>query len=308
MDLTKSIFLDRRIFLTGVAGAAVTMASPRGFGFGKRHEDHALLDNLSHRCFRYFWDASDPETGICRDLIHGDPVDNAKKGDEARGSTGVTGFCLTALCIGAERKWIPRDPAKDRVRRILRSYTNGKVPATNGWFYHFIDVHTGERWKDVEISTSDSIWLLAGALTCRQYFHEDHEIAELATLLYSRYDFPWMEARRLHQVSLRQVLPTCGDVSARHRIANAPTSARRMVCMGANPQHLCELQLHWHITFVDISVSLRMVRLPWPPRESRNQGGLVRELPHRNASASRGVLHRSLKRVSPIHADDLGNH
>jgi hypothetical protein len=192
MDLTKSIYLDRRNFLTGAAGTAVTLASPRGFGFVKRHEDHALLDNLSHRCFRYFWDASDPETGICRDLIHGDPVDNAKKGDEARGSTGVTGFCLTALCIGAERKWIPRDQAKDRVRRILRSYTNGKVLATNGWFYHFIDVHTGERWKDVEISTSDSIWLLAGALTCRQYFHEDHEIAELATLLYSRYDFPWM--------------------------------------------------------------------------------------------------------------------
>jgi hypothetical protein len=192
MNLTKSKFLDRRNFLTGAAGAAVTLASPRGFGFVKRHEDHALLDDLSHRCFRYFWDASDPETGICRDLIHGDPVDNAKKGDEARGSTGVTGFCLTALCIGAERKWIPRDQAKDRVRRTLRSYTNGKVLATNGWFYHFIDVHTGERWKDVEISTSDSIWLLAGALTCRQYFHEDHEIAELATLLYSRYDFPWM--------------------------------------------------------------------------------------------------------------------
>jgi hypothetical protein len=192
MDLTKSMFLDRRNFLTGAAGAAVTLASARGFGFVKRHEDHALLDDLSHRCFQYFWDASDPETGICRDLIHGDPVDNIKKGDEARGSTGVTGFCLTALCIGAERKWISRGQAKDRVRRTLRSYTNGKVLATNGWFYHFIDVHTGERWKDVEISTSDSIWLLAGALTCRQYFHEDHEIAELATQLYSRYDFLWM--------------------------------------------------------------------------------------------------------------------
>jgi hypothetical protein len=192
MDLTKAMFLDRRIFLTGAAGAALTLASARGFGFAKRHEDHNLLDDLSRRCFQYFWDASDPETGICRDLIHGDLADNEKKGDEARGSTGVTGFCLTALCIGADRKWIPRDQAKDRVRRTLRSYTSGKVLATNGWFYHFIDVHTGERWKDVEISTSDSIWLLAGALTCRQYFHEDHEIAELATLLYSRYDFPWM--------------------------------------------------------------------------------------------------------------------
>ena len=30
-----------------------------------------------------------------------------------RGSTGVTGFALTALCIGAEREWIPRRAAKD---------------------------------------------------------------------------------------------------------------------------------------------------------------------------------------------------
>ena len=111
---------------------------------------------------------------------------------ESRGSTGVTGFALTAMCIGAERSWISRENAKDHVRHTLRSYTNGKVPPEHGWFYHFIDVHTGERWKEVEISTSDCIWLLAGALTCRQYFHEDHEIGDLATLLYSRYDFPWM--------------------------------------------------------------------------------------------------------------------
>jgi hypothetical protein len=96
------------------------------------------------------------------------------------------------MCVGAERKWIQREQAKDRVRRTLRSYTNGKVVAEHGWFYHFNDVHTGQRWKNVEMSTSDSIWLLAGALTCRQYFHEDHEIHDLATLLYSRYDFPWM--------------------------------------------------------------------------------------------------------------------
>ncbi len=192
MNSLKTMFIDRRDFLKVASCAAATLTSTHGFGFAKRHDDDALLDDLSRRCFQYFWDASDPETGICRDLIHGDPADNVKKGDEARGSTGVTGFCLTALCVGAERKWITRNQAKDRVRSALRSYTNGKVLATNGWFYHFNDVHTGQRWKDVEISTSDSIWLLAGALTCRQYFHEDHEIIDLATLLYSRYDFPWM--------------------------------------------------------------------------------------------------------------------
>jgi hypothetical protein len=182
--------IDRRNFVKLASMAGIVAASGRGFA--KTRNEDALIDELSKRCFRYFWDAIDPETGICRDLIHGNPVDNATKGDEARGSTGVTGFCLTAMCIGAERKWIPRQQAKDRVRRALRSYTNGKVLATNGWFYHFNDVHTGQRWKEAEISTSDSIWLLAGALTCRRCFHEDHEIGDLATLLYSRYDFPWM--------------------------------------------------------------------------------------------------------------------
>ena len=188
----KYMRLGRRDFIIGSATGTITVAARHGFCFAKRHSDDALLDDLAHRSFQYFWDASDPETGICRDLIHSEPADNVKKGDEARGSTGVTGFCLTGLCIAAERNWISREQAKDRVRHALRSYTNGKVLATKGWFYHFIDIHTGQRWGSSEVSTSDSIWLLAGALTCREYFSEDHEIAELATLLYRRYDFPWM--------------------------------------------------------------------------------------------------------------------
>jgi hypothetical protein len=141
-------FVDRRTFLQGAAGVAV--AAVCGGSAIARHDDDALLDDLSRRCFQYFWDATDPETGLCRDLIHGNPADNATKGDESRGSTGVTGFALTALCIGAERRWIAREQAKGRVRRALRSYTNGKVFATHGWFYHFIDVHTvsaGKTWR-----------------------------------------------------------------------------------------------------------------------------------------------------------------
>ena len=182
----------RRDFLKAAAGAGLAFAIPRGISFAAARNDDSLLDDLARRCFQYFWDASDLQTGICRDLIHGNPDDNTRKGDEARGSTGVTGFSLTAMCIGADRKWVPREQARDRVRQTLRSYTGNTVPNQHGWFYHFIDVHSGERWKNVEMSTSDSIWLLAGALTCRQFFREDHEITDLATLLYSRYDFPWM--------------------------------------------------------------------------------------------------------------------
>ncbi len=89
--------------------------------------------------------------------LHGVPADTQRTALSHAEKRVSPGFALTALCIGAQRKWIAREQAKDRVRRALRSYTSGKVFAINGWFYHFIDVHTGERWKDVEVSTSDCI-------------------------------------------------------------------------------------------------------------------------------------------------------
>ena len=150
---TLKTFVDRRTFLEGAACVAVAAVCGRSFAITRHHDDAFLDDLIVGGSFQYFWDATDPETGICKDLIHGDSADNAKKGDEARGSTGVTGFALTALCIGAERKWVAREQAKDRVRRALRSYTSGKVFAMNGWFYHFIDVHTGERTSHLRYKT-----------------------------------------------------------------------------------------------------------------------------------------------------------
>src|SRR5215469_18821804 len=91
--------IQRRSFLKLAGAATLALASSRGFSFVKKHNDDAFLDDLSQRCFQFFADAVDPVTGICKDLIHGNPEDNISKGDEARGSTGVTGFALTAMCI-----------------------------------------------------------------------------------------------------------------------------------------------------------------------------------------------------------------
>ena len=88
--ILKQMWLDRRDFIKASAAGTVTLVGRHGFSFAKRYSDDALLEDLAHRSFQYFWDASDPETGICRDLIHSEPADNVKKRDEARGSTGVT--------------------------------------------------------------------------------------------------------------------------------------------------------------------------------------------------------------------------
>lgn len=172
--------------------AAVVPRTPAGMGdVGLQAADEQLLDDLSHRCFEYFSEQSDGRTGIARDRAHADASEYAPEGRFV-GSTGATGFALTAMCIGAERGWISRDEARDRVRVTLGSYASGPVKNEHGWFYHFVDVRSGERHTKSEVSTSDSTWLVAGALTARQYFREDAQIGELATKIYDRVDYRWM--------------------------------------------------------------------------------------------------------------------
>jgi hypothetical protein len=158
---------------------------------GARAAEDPLLDDLAHRCFRYFWEQSDPHTGIARDRAHADATEYPSDGRYV-GSTGATGFSLTALCIGAERGWVPRRDALERARAALTSYASGPVKNEHGWFYHFNDIRTGARFRTSEVSTSDSTWLVAGELTARQYFREDPGIARLATAIYERVDYRWM--------------------------------------------------------------------------------------------------------------------
>jgi len=184
----------RREFLAATAGgvaAARAAAQKRTAGRRLAANDEQLLEDLSRRCFSYFWEQSDPHNGIARDRARADGSLHPSEGRYV-GSTGATGFALTALCIGAERGWISRREARNRAQAALRSYATGLVPNVHGWFYHFVDVRSGARYRTSEVSTSDSTWLAAGALTARQYFQEDRRIVRLATTIYERVDYRWM--------------------------------------------------------------------------------------------------------------------
>src|ERR1041385_2069456 len=101
-------------------------------------EDDAFLEDLSRRSFQFFWDASDPNTGITREHMN---CDGSPYRAEVRdiGSTGATGFGVTALCIGAEHGWVPRDKARQRALNTLRYYAD-RAPGEHGWFYHWLNV------------------------------------------------------------------------------------------------------------------------------------------------------------------------
>ena len=94
-------------------------------------------------------------------------------------STAATGFGLTAICIGAERGWVTKKEAVDRVRATLQFFAT-KADQEHGWFYHWMDVSTGERKWDSETSSIDTAFLFAGVFTAGQYFSGDPEIPKLA--------------------------------------------------------------------------------------------------------------------------------
>ena len=151
-------------------------------------EADAFLDELERATFLYFWEQSDLQTGLVKDRCNV----RAERDVGTVASIAATGFGLTALCIGSERKFVSPSEARDRVITTLR-FLYSRMPTHRGFFYHWADVRTGERMWDSEISSIDTAILLCGVLTCRQHFRY-REITRLATQIFNRVDWTWLSA------------------------------------------------------------------------------------------------------------------
>jgi hypothetical protein len=144
-----------------------------------------LLEDLEKANFRFFWEQANPETGLVRDRFN---VRQPRKSDLA--SIAATGFGLTALCIGENRKFISRMEGQRRVLNTLR-FLWKVLPHHRGFFYHWANMNTGQRIWDSEVSSVDTAILLCGILLCRQHFTHP-EIHELASAIYNRVDWNWL--------------------------------------------------------------------------------------------------------------------
>src|SRR5215469_9085010 len=177
---------SRRAFVYLAAGASC--APLRGFSISQ--SDDEFLDDLSRRAFLYFWEQADARTGLALDRTRNSGERTPGRSREVA-SLASTGFALTALSIGYQRRWHAPAEIQERVRRTLR-YLNNVQEHERGWFYHFVDTHTGERVWKCEVSTIDTALLLAGVLTAQQCFAADAEIVRMSQDIYERVDFPWM--------------------------------------------------------------------------------------------------------------------
>jgi hypothetical protein len=146
------------------------------------------------------------------------------------GSSAATGFGLTALCIGASRGWISKENARARVLVTLRYFWQHAFH-DHGWFYHFLDVHTGTRKLNSEISSIDTTLFLCGVLSAAGYFQGDREIQVLAKQIFERVDFAWMLNGDDYLLS-HGVMPGSGFIKARWN-AYSEASALYLLAIGS---------------------------------------------------------------------------
>ncbi len=148
--------------------------------------DEALLDEIQERSFAYFREEVNPKNGLVPDRAH-----NFRKGATASpASIAAVGFALTAYPVGVERGWMDYATAFELTRRTLDFFLH-QVPHERGFFYHFLDMQTGERARRSELSPIDTALFLAGALYAAEYFNHE-TLRDMADQLYHRVDWKWM--------------------------------------------------------------------------------------------------------------------
>jgi hypothetical protein len=191
------IKLARLLLLSAIAGCAqVPITTTQGSSITPSYTatagDGAFMDTLSRRTFDFFWQTTNPRNGLTPD----------RWPTKSFSSVAAVGFALTAYPIGVEHGWVSRNDARERVLTTLRFFwtapqgpQSAGVTGNHGFFYHFLDMETGQRFQNVELSTIDTALLLAGMLTCRQYFDGsdagDQEVRALADSIYARVDWRW---------------------------------------------------------------------------------------------------------------------
>jgi hypothetical protein len=149
------------------------------------------LGELQWTTLEYYLKESNPVNGLVQD----------KTEPTAPASIAAVGMALATIPIIVERGLVPRELgviiALKRLR-FLHGCPQGPEPDASGYrgfFYHFLDMDTGRRVWQCELSTVDSAFLFAGMLTAATYFDRDtaaeDEIRRLADALYQQADWNW---------------------------------------------------------------------------------------------------------------------
>lgn len=162
-----------------------------------------FYEEIERRTFKWFWETVNRKNGLVPD----------RWPSPSFSSIASVGFALPAYAIGVERGWCSRAEARDLTLTTLRFFWNAPqgperegTAGYKGFFYHFLDMDTGHRFRDVELSSVDTTILLMGVLFAGQYYDRadrtEREIRDLSRKLFERADWNFFRSDGRRPISM----------------------------------------------------------------------------------------------------------
>lgn len=149
-----------------------------------------LLTSIQKANFRYFWHFGHPISGLAREGFQ-HPRDTC--------TSGGTGFGLVTIMVGAERGFVSREAAAERLLKQVR-FLQDVTPRYHGVWAHWINGETGATIpfagkEDNGGDIVESAFLVQGLLTIAAYFDRDtpveRELRERVDKLWREVEWDW---------------------------------------------------------------------------------------------------------------------
>jgi hypothetical protein len=180
--------LQRHYRIAAIAPTGESPLSPTAQAQTQPLDDEQLLEMTQRATFRYFWDYAHPISGLARERSNGDP-------DIV--TTGGSGFGVMALLVGAERGWVTRQAALDRMVQILSFLQS--ADRFHGVFPHWMNGNTGNVVPFSQFDDGgdlvETAFLMQGLLAARQYFDQntplESALRQVVTDLWEEVEWDW---------------------------------------------------------------------------------------------------------------------
>lgn len=158
--------------------------------------DEELLTMVEEASFRYYWEAAEPNSGMTRENT---------PGNDDMIAVGASGFGIMAMVVGADRGFVKKQQALDRLLRITAFLA--RADRFHGAWPHFLSGSTGHCMPtfgmfDDGADLVETSFLVEGLLTARQYFKDDgpagQELYQRVTALWEGVEWNWFAATPQH--------------------------------------------------------------------------------------------------------------
>jgi len=154
--------------------------------------DDELLTMVEDASFHYYWDAAEPVSGMTRE---------SQPGNDDMIALGASGFGVMAMIVAAERGFVPREAAVERMLKITRFLE--RADRFHGVWSHFISGRTGHAIPLFQIYDDgadlvETSFMMEGLLAARGYYTRstpaERELRARITKLWEGVDWDWFRA------------------------------------------------------------------------------------------------------------------